>query len=71
MPYCVNVVVDIKPIYLNKRYLFLKKIYYLDKIYFCLTKIKLSKHTLYKDFMQHNKYTACSRLIQGSPWLIF
>ena len=29
--YCVNVVVDIKPIYLNKRYLFQNKIYYLDK----------------------------------------
>ena len=47
--YCVNVVVDIKPIYLNKRYLFQNissKIYYLDKIYFCAQKAKLSKHTL-------------------------
>ena len=63
--YCINGVVDIKPIYLNKRYLFQNKIYYLDKIYFCFAKIKLSKHTLYKlnwlqyyckiiDFMQHN-----------------
>ena len=63
--YCVNVVVDIKPIYLNKRYLFQNKIYYLDKIYFCFGKIKLSKHTLFKlnwlpdlckiiDFMQDN-----------------
>ena len=43
-PYCVNVVGDIKPIHLNKRYLFQNKIYYLDKI----VKIKLSKHTLYK-----------------------
>ena len=46
--YYVNVVVDIKPIYLNKRYLFQRKIYYLDKFYFCFAKIKLSKHTLYK-----------------------
>ena len=46
--YCVNVVVDIKPIYLNKRYLFQNKTYYLDKIYFCFAKIKLSKHTRYK-----------------------
>ena len=38
----------IKPIYLNKRYLFQNKIYYLDKTYFCFTKIKLSKITLYK-----------------------
>ena len=54
MPYCVNVVVDIKPIYLNKRYLFQNKICYLDKIYICFAKIKLSKHTLYVDFMEHN-----------------
>ena len=47
MPYSVNVVFDIKPIYLNKRYLFQDKIYYLDKIYFCFAKIKLSKYTLY------------------------
>ena len=46
--YCVNAVVDIKPIYLNKRYLFQDKIYYLNKIYFCFAKIKFSKHTLYK-----------------------
>ena len=44
----VHAVVDIKPIYLNKRYLFQNKIYYLDKIYFCFAKIKPSKHTLYK-----------------------
>ena len=30
---CVNVVVDIKPIYLNKHYLFQNKINDLDKIY--------------------------------------
>ena len=64
--YCVNVVVDIKPIYLNKYYLFQNKIYYLDKIYFCFAKTKLSKQALYKlnwlpglckiiDFMQYNK----------------
>ena len=41
--YCVNVVVDIKPIYLNKYYLFQNKIYYLDKIYFCFAKITISK----------------------------
>ena len=46
--YCINVVVDIKPIYLNKRYLFQNKIYYLDKIYFFFAKLKLSKRTLYK-----------------------
>ena len=34
--YCVNVVVDIKPIYLNKRYLFQNQIYYLDKILLCI-----------------------------------
>ena len=41
-------VAAIKPIYLNKRYLFQNKIYYLDKTYSCFTKIKLSKITLYK-----------------------
>ena len=46
--YCVNVVVDIKPICLNKRYLFQNKIYYLDEIYFCFAKIKFSKLTPYK-----------------------
>ena len=40
--YCVNVVVDIKPIYLNKRYLFQNKIYYLDKICFCFAKTMIS-----------------------------
>ena len=45
--YCVNIVVDIKLIYLNKRYLFQNKINYLDKTY-CFTKIKPSKHTLHK-----------------------
>ena len=33
MAYCVNVLVEIKPIYLNKHYLFQNKIYNLDKIY--------------------------------------
>ena len=46
--YCVSVIVDIKPIYLKKRYLFQNKIYYLDKIYFCFTKITISKLSLYK-----------------------
>ena len=46
--YCVNVVVDIKHIYLNKGYLFQSKMYYLDKIYLCFAKGKFSKHTLYK-----------------------
>ena len=49
MAYCVNIVVDIKPIYLNKRYLFQNKINYLDKIYFCFAKIKLFKHTIKKE----------------------
>ena len=44
--YSVHVVVDIKPIYLNKSYLFQNKIYYLDKIYLCLAKIKFSKLVL-------------------------
>ena len=43
--YCVNVVVDIKPIYLNKHYLFQNKIYYLDKIYFGLAKIRKAFQT--------------------------
>ena len=47
--YCVNVVVDIKPIYLNKCYLFQNKIYYLGKIYFCFAIIKLLKHTIKKE----------------------
>ena len=46
--YCDNVVVDIKPIYFNKEYLFQNKIYYLDKIYLSFTKIKFSKYTLYR-----------------------
>ena len=46
--YRVNTVVDIKPIYLNERYLFKNKIHFLDKIYFCFTKRKLSKNTLFK-----------------------
>ena len=46
MAYCVNIVVDIKPIYLRKRYLFQNKINYLDKIYFCFAKIKLCKDTI-------------------------
>ena len=63
--YCVNEVVDIELIYLNKRYLFQNKIYYLDKICFYFAKIKLFKNTLFKlnwlpdyckiiDFMQDN-----------------
>ena len=50
--YCVNIVVDIKPIYLNKRYLFHNKINYSDKIYFCFVKIKLFKHTFKKDTLE-------------------
>ena len=46
--YCVNVVVDIKPIYLNKRSLFRNKIYYLDKTYIYFAKIKFSNLTLNK-----------------------
>ena len=45
--YCVTVAVDIKPPYLNKRYLF-RDNYYLDKFYLCFLKTKLSKFTLYK-----------------------
>ena len=40
--------VDIKPIYLNKGYLFQNKIYCLEKTCLCFTKIKFSKHTLYR-----------------------
>ena len=47
--YCINVVVDIKPIYLNKCNLFQNKIYYLDKIYFCFGKSKAFQTSLYKD----------------------
>ena len=47
--YCVNVVVDIKPIYLNKYSLFQNKIYYLDKIYFCFAIIKVFKDTIKKE----------------------
>ena len=51
--HCVNVVVDVKPIYFIKGYSFQNKIYYLDKIYLdkiylCFAKIKFSKHTLYR-----------------------
>ena len=46
---CANIVVDIKPIYSNKRYLFQNKINYLDKIYFCFGKIKLFKHNFKKE----------------------
>ena len=35
-----HAVVDVKPIYLNKHYLFQNKIYYLDKIYFCFAKLR-------------------------------
>ena len=37
-----------KNIFIYSRYLFQNKIYYLDKIYFCFPKIKLSKHILHK-----------------------
>ena len=47
--YCVNIVIYIKLIYLNKRYLFQKKINYFDKTYFCFAKIKLFKQTFKKD----------------------
>ena len=45
--------VDIKPIYLSKGYLFQNNIYYLDKIYLheihlCFAKIKFSKHALHR-----------------------
>ena len=40
--------VDVKPIYLNKDYLFQTKIYCLDEIYLCSATIKFSKHTLYR-----------------------
>ena len=36
--YCVHGIIDIKPIYLNKPYLFQNKIYCLDKFYFCFAK---------------------------------
>ena len=44
--YCVDVVFDIKSIYLIKCYLFQNKIYSLDKICFCFAKTKFSKYTL-------------------------
>ena len=45
--YYVNVMVDTKPIYFNKHYLFQNKTYYLNKIYLCFLKINLSKFTSY------------------------
>ena len=50
--YCVSVVVDIKPIYLKKRYLFQNKINYLDIIIFCFAKIKLLKRTIKKETLE-------------------
>ena len=44
--YRVNVVIDRKPIYLNKYYLFQKKIYYLNKTYLFFAIIKFFKHTI-------------------------
>ena len=41
--------VDIKPIYLSKYYLFQNKLYYLDKINFCFAIIKLFKDTIKKE----------------------
>ena len=46
---CVNASVDIKPIYLNKYYLFRNKIYYLEKSYFSFVIIKLFKHTIKRE----------------------
>ena len=58
--YCVNVVVDIKPIYLSKYSLFQNKIYYLDKIYFCFTIIELFKHSIKKEALaQMFSYELC------------
>ena len=57
--YCLNDVVDVKPIYLEKRFLFQNKIYYLGEI-FLLRKSKPSKLILVTrlikniDFTQHN-----------------
>ena len=78
--------VDIKPIYLNKGYLFQNKIYYLDKIYLCFAKIKFSKHTLYRssrpevfckkvvlrnfESSQENAYTRVSFLIKLEAWTL-
>ena len=43
--YCVDAMVDIKPFYFNKYYLFQNKIYCLDNIYFCFAII----HTIKKE----------------------
>ena len=51
--YCVNFMVDIKPIYLKKRYFFQNKTNSLDKIYFCFGKIKLFKYTFKKETLTH------------------
>ena len=78
--YCVNVVVDIKAIYLNKYYLFQNKIYYLDKIYFCFAIIKLFKDTVKRGsefceiakniiFKEHLWVSASKQVIVPLPYL--
>ena len=58
--YCVNIMVDIKPIYFNKPYLFQNKVNYLDKIFFCFAKINLLKHTFKKEILvQVFSYESC------------
>ena len=60
MAYCLNFMVYIKPIYLNKYYSFQNKIYYLEKIYFCFAIIKLFKHTITKEALaQMFSYEFC------------
>ena len=64
--YYVNVVVDIKPIYLNKYYLFQNKIYCLDKIYFCFAIIKLFKHTIKKEALAQIFSCECCQIAKNT-----
>ena len=60
--YCVNIVTDIKPIYLNKYHFLQNKIYYLDKIYFCF-KISFSNILLKKRFWHRSFPLSFAKLL--------
>ena len=65
--YCVYVVVDIKPICLNKYYyLFQNKIYWLDKIYLCFAITKLFKHTIKKEGQTHMFSYECCEIFKNT-----
>ena len=62
--YFVNIVVDIKPIYLNRHYLFQNKIDYLDKIYFCFAKIKFFKYTLKRETLAQILFVTIAKFLR-------